>query len=122
MKTDLLDSKSIILLIFSVVLLIFSDCVAQDLPDYSQSDPDIIVNTKYDSTQTPTWEELGERFKTIIDSITNKPAYKTATESNTTKGLKKDSDSLLDWFFNSTFVKSIENTETVKGIKKDMEK
>lgn len=111
--------------VFLVILLlsIISMCVrGQDLPDYSQSDPDNIVNNEYDTSQTPTWEELGERFSVILDTLMSKPAYKTVEESNTLDGLKKDFDTLVDKIKNSKFVKSIEETETVKGIKKDMEK
>ena len=112
--------KPLLLIIGGLLLMMSQFANAQDLPDYSQSDPDNIVNSEYDSIPSPTWVELNQEFKAILDTIKNKAAYKKAEESNTVSGMKKDYDSLFYKFINSTFVRWIENTETVKGIKQDI--
>jgi len=121
-------SKSVILLIFSFLFLISLECVAQDLPDYAASDPDLIVNSIDNSVDTLTIPEKIDEINKSFDELI--AVFEQAFDSiqknipNTAKGVKKDIDNntFINKFsaWSDSIVKWFENTETVKGVKKDM--
>lgn len=114
--------KKYILIFVFIPILGFS----QNLPDYSKSDPDNIINS-VDTTKisddealkglSAAWNDLVKTLEKIKDT----EPYKKIINSETYKGLEKDAKH-LEKVVDKNVNKFLDKTETGKGLKKDLKK